>query len=185
MSLMGTISFVFLVLFLLVATADGIYFHLWKYRLYARRESLYEHQLHTVRAFLFIPIVFFLYFANFGGIALWAGVFFVALDLIVEMLDVFCENDSRAALGGLTSLEYAAHVAATTFRIASLTLILAAKPLSAWSLSAPIVLSEGSAPAAVALAANVMLGNFLVGVLHLLLPNEKFRRFRLFDCCRQ
>lgn len=61
---------IFLALFALVAAVDGLYFHLWKYRLYARPESVYEHKLHTVRAFLFIPIVFFLFYQNFGGVGL-------------------------------------------------------------------------------------------------------------------
>jgi len=46
-----------LILFSFVAGFDGIYFHFYKYRLYARAESLYEHKMHTLSAVLFTPIV--------------------------------------------------------------------------------------------------------------------------------
>lgn len=183
MNYLVTTGSVFLVLFLLVATIDGLYFHLWKYRLFARTESLYEHKLHTIRAFLFIPIVFFLFYADFGGITLWAGIAFILLDLIVEMLDVFTENDSRTSLGGLTSLEYAAHVAATTFRVAAISFILAAKPASAWSLSSPLIIGEYNSLIQMN-AANTMIGNLLVGILHLLLMSKNFRNSLAFNCCR-
>jgi len=182
MNYLQILSLIFLVLFLVVATIDGLYFHLWKYRLFARKESIYEHKLHTIRAFLFIPIVFFLFYSDFGGLALWAGIFFILLDLIVELLDVFTENDSRASLGGLTSLEYAAHVTATTFRIAAISFALAAKSVESWSFSAPILISEESNPAAL-IAINVISGNFMVGVLHLLLMNRTFRNLPVFKCC--
>ena len=183
MSYLVTIGSVFLILFLLVATVDGLYFHLWKYKLFARAESLYEHKLHTIRAFLFIPIVFFLFYADFGGLALWAGMFFILLDLAIEMIDVFAENDSRASMGGLTSLEYAAHVAATTFRIAAISFALAAKPFSAWDFSSPLILGQFSSLISMN-AVNTMFGNLLVGILHLLLMNKKLRKIPIFKCCQ-
>lgn len=183
MSYLVTIGSVFLVLFLLIATIDGLYFHLWKYKLFAHAESIYEHKLHTIRAFLFIPIVFFLFYANFGGIALWAGIAFILLDLIVEMLDVFTENESRALLGGLTSLEYAAHVTATTFRIAAISFVLAAKPVSAWSLSSSLIIGEYNSLISIN-AINTMIGNLSVGILHLLLMSKNFRNLSVFSCCR-
>ncbi len=182
MNYLHTLSLVFLVLFLLVATIDGLYFHLWKYRLFTRDESFYEHKLHTIRAFLFIPIVFFLFYSDFGGLALWAGIFFILLDLIIELLDVLTENDSRASLGGLTSLEYAAHVTATTFRIAAISFALATKSVDSWSISAPILVGEQS-NLVTFIAINVISGNFLVGVLHLLLLNRTFRNLPVFKCC--
>ncbi|HMS40579.1 MAG TPA: hypothetical protein PKE69_10155 [Pyrinomonadaceae bacterium] len=180
---MMTISSIFLILFLLVATIDGIYFHLWKYKLFARAESLYEHKLHTIRAFLFIPIVFFLFYADFGGLALWTGIFFILLDLAVEMFDVFAENDSRASMGGLTSLEYAAHVAATTFRVAAVSFALAAKPISAWDFSSPLILGQFSSLISMN-AVNTMFGNLLVVILHLLLMSKNFRSLPIFKCCQ-
>jgi hypothetical protein len=46
----------------------------------------------------------------------------------------------RPSLGGLSSREYLVHVHATVLHAASLTLALAAKPLSAWSLSSRALL---------------------------------------------
>ena len=43
-----------LALFAAVGAYDGLYLHLWKYRLYAREESRREHALHTAVAFLFV-----------------------------------------------------------------------------------------------------------------------------------
>ena len=122
---------IFLMLFAAVGAYDGLYLHLWKYRLYAREESLYEHKLHTIVAFFFVPVVFLLFYGNFGGLALWAAVLFIGIELVVEMMDVLEENGSRAGLGGLSREEYAAHVLAITARVAALALALAAKPLSA------------------------------------------------------
>lgn len=177
---------VFLGLFAIIAAVDGFYFHLWKYRLYARAESLYEHQLHTIRAFLFVPIVFFLFYKNFGGLALWLGVFFIFLDLIVEIMDVLDENQSRAALGGLSPVEYLIHILATMLRTAFIVLALAAKPLSAWNLSSPVILEEQFSFAEFA-AFNLMPGNILAGILHLWLMRDKYKSATRFlpvrNCC--
>jgi hypothetical protein len=177
---------IFLVLFSMVAAIDGLYFHLWKYRLYARPESLYEHKLHMARAFLFVPIVYFLFYRNFGGPALWLGVFFIAVDLVIEMLDVLDENKSRAKIGGLSSTEYAIHVFATTLRTACIALALADKPLSAWSLSSPIIL-EQQFPMANFIAFNIIPGNIVTAFLHVWLMRDKYRSKARFlpvrNCC--
>jgi hypothetical protein len=166
---------VFLVLFAAVGAYDGLYLHLWKYRLYAREETRYEHGLHTAVAFLSVPVVWLLFAGNFGGLALWAGVFFVAVSFVVEMMDVLEENDSRASLGGLSREEYAAHVVAITTRVAAVALALAAKPMAAWSLSSPLVL-EAEYPAWVAFVGEQMLfGNVVVGALHLWLMRSRYR----------
>lgn len=167
-------AMIFLVLFALVAAVDGFYFHLWKYRLYARPESLYEHKLHTVRAFIFVPIVFLLFYQNFGGLILWLGVFFILVDLVTEMLDVFDENQSRAKVGGLSSGEYAIHILATMLRTTFIVLALAAKPLSAWSLSSPLIL-EQQFPFVSFVALNIIPGNIFAVILHLWLMQDKYK----------
>jgi hypothetical protein len=169
-----TAATIFLILFGLVAAFDGLYLHLWKYRLYARAESLSEHKLHTLQGFLFMPVVFFLFYKDFGGWALWAGVVFVALEQVVEILDVLSENKSRARLGGLSSTEYTAHVVAITARTVAIALALAAKPLSAWSLDSPPVLGPDHAMAS-HVAFNTIVGNVLVVALHLWLMRGKYR----------
>ena len=166
---------VFLVLFGAVGAYDGLYLHLWKYRLHAREESRYEHKLHTVVAILFLPVVWLLFSNNFGGLALWTGVFFVALSFVVEMMDVLAENDSRATLGGLAREEYAAHVVAITTRSAAIALALAAKPAAAWQLSAPLVLADPYPAWVTATATQMLAGNLAIGALHVWLLRGKYR----------
>jgi hypothetical protein len=164
-----------LILFTLLGSVDGIYFHLWKYRLYARAGSLWEHKLHTIRALLFIPMVWLLFVNNYGGLLLWSGLLVVAADLVVEMMDVLCERESRASTDGLSTGEYATHVAATSLRVTAIALILAAKPISAWSLSAPLVIAQ-SYPAWVGWLAVNLLPGAVIGVgLHLWLMRGKYR----------
>src|SRR5215213_11297456 len=152
---------VFLMIFGMVAAVDGLYLHLWKYRLYARPESRREHKLHTAQGALFVPVVFFLFYGDFGGAALWAGLLFLAAEQVVEVWDVLDARDSRASLGGLSSAEYAAHAIAITARTAAVALALAAKPLSAWSLDAPLVTGLGHAWAS-SVAVQMIVGNVLV-----------------------
>ena len=127
----------FLLLFTVVATVDGLYFHLYKYRLFARKESLREHHLHTWNAFLFPMTVVLLFVINASGVLLWVSLLLTLLTLFIEFLDVFEEKSSRKSLGGLTSLEYSMHFAMSGIRATYTTLIFAQKPLQAWSLWGP------------------------------------------------
>ena len=166
------LGFVFLNLFMALGAVDLFYFHIWKYKLHTRPESRYEHKMHMAFAFLMVPLAYFLYYQNFGGIALWAGVFFVAAALGTELLDVFSENDSRASLGGLSTPEYALHVLLTILKVTSFVFIFASKPAGAWDLSSPVVLgSYGWMGEATAL--QVMIGSSLVGILHAVLLHPK------------
>lgn len=166
---------VFLILFAIVASIDGLYFHLYKYRLYLREESLREHKLHTIRAFLFVPIVFLLFARNFAGALIWVALIVILADLVVEMLDVVSEKDSRAGMGGLSTAEYATHIVATTLRVAALGLILAAKPAPAWDFAAPIVADEDY-PAMVRFTAlNIIASSLIGGALHVWLMRKKYR----------
>ena len=122
---------------------DGAYYHIQKYKLHQHTESRFEHLLHTIRAFLFAPIVWLLFGRNYGGWLLWLGVLAFAIDSVVELIDVLVENRSRAKLGGLSTGEYAIHVNATGLRIAAVALVLAAKPVAAWSLASPVLLEPG------------------------------------------
>ena len=140
------IAAIFLILFTFVATIDGIYFHLYKYRLFARKESIKEHHLHTLNAFLFPITVVLLFVINSAGFLLWILVLLTAVTLIVEFLDVFEENASRKSLGGLTSLEYSMHFAMSGIRATYTTLILAQKPYWAWSLWSSWFIVNGHEP---------------------------------------
>lgn len=182
-------SFVFLNLFMVLGAVDLFYFHMWKYRLHTRAESRYEHKLHMTFAFLMVPLAVLLYYQNFGGIALWAGIFLVAAALGTELLDVSSENDSRASLGGLSTEEYALHVVLTILKVASFALLFASKPTEAWSISSPTVLgSYGWMGEMIAL--KIAVGSGLIGVLHLVLLHPKActiscrtLRCTRFTCC--
>jgi hypothetical protein len=111
---------ILLVAFFAVAAVDGLYFHLWRFRLYARAESRLEHVLHTVRAVLSPPIIWALYVAEPAPLVL-AGAL-VAVDLLVTLVDVWIEPQSRHGLGGLPRAEYLAHISATMLHVAALAL---------------------------------------------------------------
>jgi hypothetical protein len=176
------LGFVFLNLFMVIGAVDLFYFHIWKYKLHTRPESRYEHKLHMAFAFLMVPVAFLLFYQNFAGYALWAGVFFVVAAFTTEMLDVFSEGDSRASIGGLTTAEYALHVAATILKVASFTFLFASKPAEAWSLSSPLVLgSYGFVGEMIAI--KVMAGSFIVGLLHLALLNKKIAAVNCQSVC--
>lgn len=164
-----TLAAVFLALFGALSALDGVYLHLWRYRLQERAESRYEHLTHTWRAVLFVPILALVFGADAGAWLLWLAVALLAADLGVEIADALSERESRQWQGGLTSGEYLLHLTLTSVRIATVTLTLAAKPAAAWALSSPLLLDRPY-PAALPFVANAMLpGAVLVAALHVLL----------------
>lgn len=54
------ISSILLICYSLLAVFDGVFLHLYKYRLYQHKESKFEHFTHTLRAF-FSLVSLFLY----------------------------------------------------------------------------------------------------------------------------
>lgn len=130
------LSGVFFALFAFIGAFDGIYFHLIKYKLHLSPSSRLEHQIHTLRAFLFIPIVYFLFAQNSVGLGLWVGILFTVIDLGVEVVDILVEKESRKNLGGISSVESVVHVAATSCRVAAILLILLSKNPNEYALGA-------------------------------------------------
>jgi hypothetical protein len=124
-----------LVVFSFLSIFDGIYFHLWKFRLQEKEDSKFEHLTHTARAILFIPALVLIYSIGISGLLAWIALFVLGLDLVVEVFDVLNEKKSRAAIGGLPSEEYLLHIILTTLRVAALTLAFASIPAEAWSLT--------------------------------------------------
>lgn len=121
-----TIATLMLLLFGLLATFDGIYLHIFKYRLYRHKESRFEHITHTIRALLFPFILYFL-FLNQSTAAFYAGITFVVIDLITLGVDAFVEKDSRAFMGGLPRWEYIIHLFVNGFHFASIAVFLVLK----------------------------------------------------------
>ena len=162
-------STLFLVLHALMGMVDGLYLHLWRDRLHARPESRREHAWHTARAVLFPLMVGLLYLRPTGGLLLWAGIAVMLLDLLMLLVDVLEEPGSRASMGGLPGREYALHVLLTATHIASVSLLLAARPVAAFSLDAPLVASEVWPSLVSVVAVNLLPGSVLVAAVHLFL----------------
>ena len=101
--------------FMVLATYDGCYLHLWKYRLYAQEESKFEHLTHTIRAILFPLIVFFLLLNQGNFLLFTVGIVLSILDFVVLALDANSEQDSRKFMGGLPKSEYVLHLFSNAF----------------------------------------------------------------------
>lgn len=120
--------------FALIGGIDGIYYHLYKFKLYAHPESRYEHILHSIRFLLIAPIIYILFVRNFSGTLLWLGLVLVILDLLILTLDIYSEDSSRQQWGGLPRTEYYLHIMANGMHFASLAMILAVKPAAVWGI---------------------------------------------------
>lgn len=121
------ISIILLLLFSVLAFFDGIYLHLLKYRLHAIPDSKFEHLTHTLRAFLFVGVVYTMYMNLENNFLFYFGIIFVVLDLIVLFIDAFVEKDSRNFMGGLPRWEYIIHLFVNGFHFAGIALLLAIK----------------------------------------------------------
>jgi hypothetical protein len=92
-----------------VGTVDGIYNHLYRYRLYAHTSSFTEHLSHTFLT-LGLPLtVTMLVFVEMGsgGFAFLLGI--QAFAVLNTLWDVSLELKSRAPLGGFPVHEYILH----------------------------------------------------------------------------
>ena len=154
--------------FATLSIVDGLYIHLWKLRLHRRPASYGEHLWHTARAVLFAPVALILFATASAGPLLWLGVGLALVDQVAGVVDALSERDSRAALGGLGRGEYALHVALASLHAAALALALAARPLAAWSWSAPSTMA--GAPASLTmLTVGPIVGGLAVAALHVAL----------------
>lgn len=153
--------------FVVLSTIDGLYIHLWRLRLHQRPESYREHVWHTARALLFAPVVAILFAMPSAGTLLWLGVVLAVADQVAGVYDAMSERDSRRTLGGLGRGEYVLHVILVAVHAIALTLVLAARPAAAWSLSAPPLLEDW--PAVTMLVAGPIVGGIAVAALHVAL----------------
>jgi hypothetical protein len=153
----------------LLGAVDGLYFHLRQYRLFAFPESRGEHLIHTIRAFLVLPPLALLYLADAAGLCLWTAAAAIAIDQLMLALDLREEATSRRRFGGLAPTEYQIHVAANGLHGIALTLALASRPATAWSVTACSV-GASSLPLAIqALVAVLWLASAVAVVQHVVL----------------
>lgn len=110
-----------------LAFVDGVLVHLCRERLHRRPETRVEHLIHTGRAAVFPPILFFF----FAGHSLELGLCFLVVDQALEIADMAIERRSRAYSGGLRTSEYLLHGTALTLRGAAIAFSLVAGAPSA------------------------------------------------------
>jgi hypothetical protein len=121
------ISIVLLIAYSLLALFDGVFLHLYKYRLYEHKESKLEHLTHTIRAILFTGILISL-FINIENNNLFVfGAILVVADIITLIIDAYVEKDSRTFMGGLPRWEYIIHLLVNGFHFASIAVFLVIK----------------------------------------------------------
>ena len=158
-----------------VGAIDGLYFHLWRFRLHVRSRSRTEHIAHTGRALLLPPT---LLLAFFNVISTASGservsllVAFIGVDWSFGIWDAFIETKSRQDLGGLPRSEYLVHLVATGLHSGAEVLAVAAWALSVrcWS-GSNLVDSYARAIGIALLPASVA-----VALLHILFLHPRFR----------
>jgi len=166
-----------LVLFMLLATYDGFYLHIFKYRLFDREESLFEHKTHTARAVLF-PLIVWLLCINETNYSLFlAGIILVVLDIVVLGIDAYHEKESRSFMGGLPKWEYIVHLFANAFHFSAIILVLALRlDISEGALLFvdTMVISEANTLFQF-IAVNVIPGAIILALLHFILMLKKPR----------
>jgi len=164
-----------LVLFMLLATYDGFYLHIWKYRLFDREESLFEHKTHTVRAILF-PLIVWLLFINDNNLSMFlAGIVLLVLDIIVLGMDAYHEKESRSFMGGLPKWEYIVHLFSNAFHFSAIIAVLALRLKVSDGALLFAETSEVSAAYDVFqfIAVNTIPGAIILAVLHFVLIIKK------------
>jgi len=176
MEILFYLSAICLVIFMILATYDGFYLHIWKYELFNREESIFEHKTHTVRAILFPLIIWFL-FINNNQISFWIGIVLVMLDLIILGIDAYSEKDSRQFMDGLPKWEYIIHLFANGFHFASIILIIGTKiSVSKYTITliqnVPDTLGSGIMEI---ISVNIIPGSILLALVHLIVILPKGR----------
>ena len=179
------ISIVLLIAYSFLALFDGVFLHLYKYRLYEHKESKFEHLTHTVRAILFTGILVSL-FINIENNSLFLfGAALVVADIITLIVDAYLEKDSRKFIGGLPRWEYILHLLVNGFHFASIAVFLVIKI----NLDSNGITLANNFPADRELsyiAINLLPGAVLISLLHILVYFPKFNFYfnKLnFKCC--
>lgn len=177
-----------LVLYSLLAVIDGVYLHLYRYRLQERTESRLEHLTHTIRAFLFSGILMTLFIPMDDNRFFYLGMGMVLLDILVLLVDAYTEKDSRAFMGGLPRWEYILHLLVNGFHFAAIALFLALKINAT---ADGFVLNQQfesiqSYHAFQFVVMNLLPGSLLISLLHVLVYSAKVNSFIKnirFSCC--
>ncbi len=178
MEILFYFSATFLVLFMLLATYDGFYLHIWKYELFNKKESAFEHKTHTIRAILFPLIIWFLFIDTENSLSFYFGLSLVLLDLITLGLDAYSEEDSRKFMNGLPKWEYIIHLFTNSFHFAAIVIIIITRiTINDGVLGLTTYLPNNFGRDVLQLiAVNIIPGSILLALIHLILifPKGKY-----------
>ena len=96
-----------------IGAVDVLYYHLYRFRLFAQPGSVAEEVTHLCRHAIFLALLLVLSSGGRSprGDALVLGL--VGLDVLNGAADVLLERRSREPLGGLPSMEYLVHFLST------------------------------------------------------------------------
>ncbi len=175
MEILFYLSSAFLILFMVLATYDGFYLHLWKYELFNKRESIYEHKTHTIRAILFPLIVWFLFIDTNIPSSFYIGLGLVIIDLITLAIDAYAEEDSRKFMNGLPKWEYIIHLFSNSFHFAAIALIIATRiTVDNNALGFATYISNSFGKEMVQfIAVNIIPGSIVLALIHVVLMFPK------------
>lgn len=170
------ISIVLLIAYSLLALFDGVFLHLYKYRLYEHKESKFEHLTHTVRAVLFTGILIALFINIEDNRWFLLGIALVVADIITLVIDAYVEKDSRSFMGGLPRWEYIIHLLVNGFHFASIAVFLVIKiHLDGNGITLANNFQQvESFHTFRAIAVNLLFGAVLISLLHILVYFPKF-----------
>ncbi len=175
---------------MVLATYDGFYLHIWKYELFNKAESKFEHKTHTIRAILFPLIVWLLFIDTTNPLSFYLGLSLVLIDLVTLGIDAFSEQDSREFMNGLPRSEYIIHLFSNSFHFAAIVLIIATRVTvndSVFGITTYIIDSFGKEMIEF-IAVNMIPGSILLALIHMILMSDKGRslwnsqRMRI-TCC--
>lgn len=182
------ISIVLLIAYSLLALFDGVFLHLYKYRLYEHKESKFEHLTHTVRAILFTGILVALFINIENNKLFLFGIALVIADIVTLIIDAYTEKDSRTFMGGLPRWEYIIHLLVNGFHFASIAVFLVIK-INLDSTGITLVNNFQQVESFHifrTIAVNLLPGAVLISLLHILVYFPKFNIYfkkLQFKCC--
>lgn len=170
------ISSILLIGYSLLALFDGVFLHLYKYRLYEHKESRFEHLTHTVKALLFTGILISLFINIENNNLFIVGCILIVADIITLLIDAYVEKDSRQFMGGLPRWEYMIHLLVNGFHFAAIAVFLVVKvnfDRNGVTLTSNFTQIE-SYQTFKLIAVNLLPGAFIISLLHILVYNPKF-----------
>lgn len=179
---------ILIALYSVLALFDGVFLHLYKYKLHENPESKFEHLTHTVRAFLFSGILLTLFINIDTNRFFYLGIFLLGLDVLVLILDAYSEKDSRKFMGGLPRWEYILHLLVNGFHFASIAVFLVLKVNLSGNGMLLVTHFESIKNYHIfkIVAVNLLPGSLLISLLHILVyfpkVNSRFQKLK-FSCC--